>query len=136
MVLVRSKAELFSQYSQRTIQSICLIAFYICNLMIFWAGWTTIEHVIWLFIAGYVVFSLRYWKQKISGTHSKLFVMRGSWVIAYIIGMAVISKLSSFGGDKMIPFGIDFVVMAAFSAGIFALAHVLTQRTAAPSTSM
>lgn len=135
MVLVRSKAELFSQYNRRTIQGICLFAFYICNLMIFWAGWTTIEHVVWLFVAGYVVFSLHHWREKASGTQHKLFFIRGSWVIAYIIGMAVISKLSSFGGDKMIPFGIDFIVMALFTAAIFVLAHLLTQRTAAPSVS-
>lgn len=133
MVFIHKQPNFFSKHSKGIAQVISIAAFYICNLMIFWSGWGTIEKMMCLFAAGYVVFAIYYYRQMRAGTAPHMHFIRGSWVIAYAIGMGIISKCSSFGGNHMISFGIDFAVMGVFSAAIFYMAHSLASKTCAPS---
>jgi amino acid transporter len=97
------------------------IAFYVCNLLLFWTGWQTIAHLLaacgigLLFILLYQVRHQKFnwaaeWK-------------RGYWILVQIAGVGILTYLGSFGGGKnMITFGPDFGVIALFSFVIFYLA--------------
>lgn len=46
-----------------------------------------------------------------------------SWLWPYLVGLAVISYLGTFGdGAGVIPFGLDVLVVSVFSIGIYVLA--------------
>ncbi|NGX52538.1 MAG: Aspartate-proton symporter [Candidatus Anoxychlamydiales bacterium] len=107
------------------IEFMCLISFYICNLLIYWTGWSIIKKVTLTFAIGYLVLFLLYLipstKKKI-----KLDLDKGWWVIIYIIGISILSYLSSFGeGIDKIKFGFDFIAIAIFSIFIFYLAKII-----------
>lgn len=120
-------------YPPWLVKCLCLIAFYICNLMIFWSGWSIMSRVAIIFGIGYGVLAIKIFftnhpRQQIRDMH----VLRGSWVLVYIVGMAIISALGHFGGNQRIAFGPDFAVMAIFTLMIFILAHWLAKYTAQP----
>lgn len=101
-------------------KSIALIAFYICNLLIFWTGWQTVLKMMVALSIGvlfYVIYCVRH------KTHvNKKDWLAVVWVAPYFILMTVISYLGTFGGGiERIPFGVDFGVIAVLSVGIFYL---------------
>ena len=111
------------------IHTVCAIAFTICNLMIYWSGWAVIYKIMCLFIIGYVVLFTNWLWRKQKNTHKPLNIIRGSWVILYLIGLTIISYLGSFGGTKTISFGPDLIVMALFSVLIYAIAYISVMKT-------
>jgi len=99
---------------------LCFIAFYICNLFSYWTGWDTISKLaiilasgLFLFFAAYLRGVVKVSKEDMKSTH---------WMMPYLIGLIVISYFGSFGGQGLIPFGWDFVVIAIFSVTILQLA--------------
>jgi hypothetical protein len=130
--VVKTHAERFSHRVRKWAHVLGVTAFYICNLMIFWSGWDVIYKVILMFAVGYAVLFLRTGIKRNSKVFKELHILRGSWVIVYIIGLGIISYLSSFGGIHKIPFGDDFVVLAAFSIFIYVLASYLARITEQP----
>jgi len=126
MVLAKEKPELFRPFSAKTIHLLCITAFYICNLLIFWSGWSVVYKILFLFVAGYVVLLLTTRSHR-SKLRKSLNVARGSWVILYLLGIGLISYLGSFGGKNLIPFGVDFLVNGVFSILIYALAYRVTK---------
>ncbi len=97
---------------------ICLLAFYICNLILFWTGWNTILRMIIIIIIGLIYFgyyAIR--NQKIASLRN------GIWLFPYVIGLGFISYLGSYGGGlNVIPFGWDFLIIAIFSGICFKFA--------------
>ncbi len=92
-----------------------LIAFYVCNLLVYWTGWVTVYKLIIAIIIGFIVFCIRYCSGKF-GPWNKTVWLRAAWLLPYFIVLALISYFGSFGGGKnVIPFGIDFIVIAVFS---------------------
>ncbi len=137
MVLTQTKPKHFSSYPRWLIQGFCMLAFYICNLIIFWTGWGTVAKVSIIFFVGYVILAIKMLSSHISRRSVRDFnILRGSWVIVYMAGMTIISYLGSFGGCKVIPFGFDFLVIAVFTIGIYGLARYLALNTAAPVKSI
>jgi len=107
----------------------CILAFYICNLMIYWTGWGIIEKVMILFFSGYVLLALQlYFKNKVD-LIKNMNIVRGSWVVIYMIGMGIISYLSCFDGHNIIPLGVDFIIIALLSISIYMLALFLVKYT-------
>jgi amino acid transporter len=100
--------------------SISLIAFYICNLLIFWTGWQTVSRMMIALSIGilfYVIYCLRH-KQLVKKKDWSAII----WAAPYFILMTIISYLGTFGGGtEWIPFGMDFMVIAILSVGIFYL---------------
>lgn len=102
-------------------QAICLIAFYVCNLLLMWTGWQTIQHLLMAIIIGFVIMLYKIFTDKLDKWQGQL--KKSWWLAPYIVGIGVITWLSSFGGGlDVIHFGIDFVVMAVFTFIIFACA--------------
>lgn len=91
---------------------LALLAFYGCNLLIFWTGWETVYRMVIAMAIG-LVFSWKFAKQWKSAW----------WMLPYLLGILVISYAGTYGGGAgYIPFGIDFAVVALFSAIIFFIA--------------
>ena len=126
VTLKRAMPELVSKYSVTKIQIMSLIAFYVCNLIIFWSGWGIIYKVMIAFAIGYVML-IFYSIFSNPANKIKMDFARGWWAIPYVVGLGVISYLSSYGGGtNTIHFGWDFVVMAIFTLVIFHLAQYLS----------
>ena len=129
-ILSSTRPEQFGHIRPGYLHVFCLLAFYICNLMIFWSGWDILAKIIILFIIGYIVLMLKVLFGRDSALKSNLQFCRGSWVVVYIIGMGVVSYFSSFGGHNIIGFGVDFIVLALLTILVYGLACYLARLTA------
>ena len=95
----------------------CFIAYYICNLLVYWTGWNVIWKVLVFILVGVtsLIISKKFF-QKNSLLHTK----NALWLILHFLGIAAASYLGSFGGGKsIIPFGWDFLCIAIFSLIVF-----------------
>lgn len=94
-----------------------LLAFYICNLIIYWTDWSTVWRMLLTIAIGYIfLFVYRFIKKE---NPNKLDLNKAYWLFPYFIGLGIISYLGAFGGHNIIKFGWDFVIIAIFSAIIF-----------------
>ena len=100
--------------------TLCLIAFYCCNLFSYWTGWETISKLAIVLAVGFALFFIAYLRGRVK-MEAKEF-RSASWIMPYLSGMVLISYYGAFGGLNLIPFGWDFLVMALFSICILYLA--------------
>ncbi len=99
---------------------IALIAFYFCNLIIYWTGWDTMWKLAIALVIGVVIFLIAYFRGKLN---DKIISPRSLiWIAPYLIGLIIISYLGNFGGKGYLTFGWDFLVMFIFSCVILLLA--------------
>lgn len=96
---------------------ISLLAFYICNLLIFWTGWQTVSKMMIALSIGILFFSLYCIRQK----HQWQAEWRSAWwLVPYFSILTLISYLGTFGGGlQWIPFGVDFAVVGLLTIVIF-----------------
>ncbi|MCX7121929.1 MAG: hypothetical protein NTZ67_09225 [Gammaproteobacteria bacterium] len=126
MVLVKQKPTLFRPFSAKTIHLGCIIAFIICNLLIYWSGWSIVFKIMILFAIGYVVLYFSKSNKNSFASREKLHFKNGIWTLLYLLGMAFISYFGSFGGTHVISFGMDFAVIGIFSIIIYAIAYAMS----------
>lgn len=106
---------------------IALIAFYVCNLLIFWTGWTTVSKMMVALSIGLLYFFIRSIKHSDFRDHWR----RAWWMIPYFIALAIISYLGSFGnGKNIISFGPDFLVIGILSVIVFYITVVSAKQVA------
>jgi len=109
---------------------ISLIAFYICNLLIFWTGWETVSKMMIVLAIGimyFVVHSIkkREWRKQ---------WLAGLWVFPYFILLSIISRLGTFGnGLGWIPFGWDFLMIAVLTLLIYCMTFLFPHKTTTAS---
>jgi amino acid transporter len=114
----------------KKIHVLCLLAFIICNFLIYWSSWLIVYKIMILFMIGYILLGVTILKNKGFASREKLHFKRGCWVIFYLMGTTLISYWGSFGGTHLIPFGMDFLVIGIFSVVIYTLAYYLTREGA------
>lgn len=113
---------------------VALIAFYICNLMIFWTGWITVSKMMIAVIIGLMFFGIYCLRHKKS-----LWVQqwRASWWLApYLSGMSLLSFLGTFGGGLgKLAFGWDFVLIGLLTCLTYqvAIKYIKTKTLPEPS---
>ena len=95
---------------------VATLAFYICNMIVYWTGWSTVWRMLLTIAIGYIFLFVYRIIQK---DNIKLDFSKAYWLFPYFIGMGIISYLGDFGGQNIIKFGWDFLVIAIFSIGIF-----------------
>lgn len=95
--------------------SFCLASFYICNLLVFWSGWSVIWRIITAIFIGYTF--LFFYRKKVEKI--ELHFDNAIWLFPYLLGLGLISVLGTFGGIGVLTFGLDFIVLAFFSLTIF-----------------
>ena len=109
---------------------IAYLAFLSSNLIVYWSGWATDWKLFIAVLIGYVVLVLH--EARNHATTPALELRSGSWVVAWLIGLAIISWLGSYpaqsahaGNLEILGFGWAIVVIAIFSALIMWLATSL-----------
>lgn len=90
-------------------QAMCHIAFYVCNLMLYWCGFSIIWKLDIALVVGLVI-CLLYHRQSIFMCGLSLL-----WFVFYMGGLAVISYLGSFGGCEWLVFPVDIACILPFS---------------------
>ena len=96
------------------------LAFVAANFIVYWSGWEADSKLLVAALIGLVLFGVNYVRTPVA-ERPVLDWRASAWVLPWLGGLAVISKLGQFGGDKVIPFWVDLVVVAAFSVGVYAL---------------
>jgi amino acid transporter len=95
-------------------------AFVVANLIIYWTGWDILWRLYIAIAIGFVLLGIGHFVNP-SEFLPRLDWRGGSWLWPYFIGLGVLSYLSptDFGGTGLLPFGLDVVLVAAFSIGIY-----------------
>lgn len=97
---------------------LCYLAFYVCNLLVFWVGWNIVQNLLIALVIGFVVLMISL--SRMSNNQRRLQVQQSWWLVPYVAGLGVLSYLGSFGtGKNILTFGYDFLVIAIFSLLIF-----------------
>jgi len=103
-------------------QVMCLIAFFICNLIIYWTGWVIVWKMLVAIAIGYIY--LLCFKMTPRGKALILQWQKAWWIFVYLIMLGLVSWFGSFGGGlDMLPFGWDFLVIAVVSAIVYGLSQ-------------
>ena len=100
------------------------VSFIIANLIVYWSGFLTVWKLGLVLLVGYVIIGVF---MALDPQRPKLEWKHGLWLPAYLVGMGIISWQGAFDGGAVkaplntnaIPFGWDFLVVAAFSLGIY-----------------
>ncbi|OGT54483.1 MAG: amino acid permease [Gammaproteobacteria bacterium RIFCSPHIGHO2_12_FULL_42_10] len=101
--------------------AIGMIAFYICNLLIYWTGWQTVYRMMIALLIGVIFFAGYCYRHRVAIWKSQW--QTSWWIVPYFVGMTVISYLGTFGeGRNIISFGNDFWAIALLTVIIFVLA--------------
>ncbi len=99
---------------------LCLLAFYCCNLFSYWTGWETMSKLGITLCVGMALFLIAYLRGSVEIKKNEL--KSAFWILPYLFGLMGISYLGAFGGQHVIPFGWDFLIIGLFSMGILYLA--------------
>jgi amino acid transporter len=87
----------------------CHIAFFACNLMLYWCGFSIIWKLCVAILIGLVI-HVAYKR-----THLPTSARNLQWFFLYIIALLVLSYLGSFGGIEAIKFPLDIFIILPFS---------------------
>lgn len=87
----------------------CHIAFYVCNLMLYWCGFSVIWKLYVAVLIGLVIHVL-YQRKSFFSYSSSVY-----WFFAYLTFLLVFSYLGSFGGIGILLFPLDLLIMLPFS---------------------
>lgn len=95
------------------------IAFISASMIYYWATWPLTGKVTLIILIGLPVYF--YYQAKAHFEGFKRDLKAGTWLIVYLAFMLIMSWIGSskFGGLNIIPFGYDFLVIAAFSIGFY-----------------
>jgi len=107
------------------------VAFFIANVLIFWAGWTTVWKLGVAILIGWVLIGITFVFRlnPRTPTFDKLDWKNAMWLPVYLIGLGVITWQGTYGGGAgHIKLGVDFLVLAAFSAIIYYWARAVSLR--------
>lgn len=85
------------------------IAFYVCNLMLYWCGFSVIWKLDIALIFGLVVYLIYHRQNQIVNKSSLV------WFVSYMGSLSLISYLGSFGGIGILKFPIDIVCFLPYS---------------------
>jgi amino acid transporter len=96
-------------------------AFIAANEIIYWTPWATVEKMMLVLVAGYVLFGISYALGH-PIERPPLDARSLIWILPWFTGLALISYLGQYGGTKFIPEWVDLGVVAVFSLVICALA--------------
>ncbi|OLZ72189.1 amino acid permease [Streptomyces sp. IMTB 2501] len=97
------------------------LSFVVANLIIFWSGWDTLWRLGCAILIGYVLLGsyAAYAIRKGLPDAPRLDFKAAQWLVPYLVGIGVISYLSTFGGNGDLPLWWDMAVVTAFSLVIY-----------------
>lgn len=86
-----------------------VVAFYACNLMLYWCGFDVILKLCIALIVGFIIHIL-YQRRSLLSCSGSLF-----WFMTYLISLLGLSYLGSFGGVGVLKFPFDCAIIFPFS---------------------
>ncbi|MES2615230.1 MAG: APC family permease [Bdellovibrionota bacterium] len=102
-------------------QVFSFIAFYVCNLMIFWSGFDVVWKLSVTLAIGAIAFMLS------SNKTTRSDFISAVWLVPYMGSFCLLSYYGSFaGGINMIPLGEDFIYVFALSLIFFILSQKMS----------
>lgn len=100
-----------------------LLALFCSNLIVYWAGWSTVARLFIAVLAGYLVLALFIWLAKDRTRVPPLQLSSIRWIGTWFGGLALISWLGDYGGGlDVIPTGVDVVLIAVLTGLTYWLA--------------
>jgi amino acid transporter len=101
-------------------KTVALLAFYICNLLIFWTGWQTVSKMMVVLGIGLLFYGYSCYQE---GNFNMRQWLSSWWIIPYFMLLTGISYCGSFGeGKDYIPFGVDFAVIGVLTVVVYLVA--------------
>ncbi|KAB8033530.1 APC family permease [Fluviispira multicolorata] len=94
---------------------ISFIAFYFCNLMLYWSGWYIMSKLFIAVLVGFLIYVSRliYRKELIENISTW---KNAVWIFFYLLGLCILTRYGEFdGGNGKISMGYDFLIIAIFS---------------------
>lgn len=88
----------------------CHIAFYACNLMLYWCGFAILWKLYIAIILG-LLFNIIHQRKQFFKQDPALY-----WFLNYTTGLLLLSSLGSFGGINLLHFPYDLLTLLPFSA--------------------
>ncbi len=85
------------------------IAFYVCNLMLYWCGFAVIWKLDIALLCGLAVYLSYHWQRPILSVAPLL------WFITYMVSLTLLSYLGSFGGIGVLAFPLDIASFLPYS---------------------
>jgi amino acid transporter len=95
------------------------IAFYFCNLMLYWCGFSIVWKLDVALLIGLVI-CLTYHRKPLSSCGHALY-----WFIFYMVALCIISWLGSFGGLGFLQFPLDILILLPLSIVVLYLSQRL-----------
>lgn len=97
------------------------LSFIVASLIIYWAGWETLQRLGWAIILGYVLLGSYAWyaTKKQLPNAPRLDWKAAQWLPVYLLGMGLVSWLGGFGGQGTIPLWWDMAIVTVFALGIY-----------------
>jgi amino acid transporter len=98
------------------------VAFFIANVLIFWAGWVTVWKLGLAILIGWVLIGTTFVFRLNPRTPAlnKLDWKSAMWLPVYLLGLGIITWQGTYGGGTgHLHLGYDFLVLAAFSLIIY-----------------
>lgn len=97
------------------------LSFVVANLIIFWSGWDTLWRLGFAILIGYVLLGsyAAYAIRKNLPDAPRLDFKAAQWLVPYLLGIGVMSYLSTFGGTGDLPLWWDVLVVTVFSLVIY-----------------
>jgi amino acid transporter len=110
-------------------------AFVLATFIVYWSGWETYSTLMLVILIGYALIGISF-AFRLNPNQPQIDWGAAGWVLTYMIGLGVISFFGQFGnggiignvgifknvwvgGNSDLPLGIDLLVLAAFSLGIY-----------------
>lgn len=115
-VLREKEPDVVRPFRLPCVKTFCVIAFMVCNLIVYWTGWEIVWKMLVTVAIGYLVLVVH---DVLSEKSYSLDARNAVWLVPYLLGLGVISYLGSFGGLNIIKFGYDFIVIGLFSVVVF-----------------
>ena len=111
------------------------VAFVLATFIVYWSGWETYSTLMLVILIGYALIAISF-ALRLNPNQPRIDWRAAPWVLTYMIGLGVISFFGQFGnggiignvgifknvwvgGNSDLPLGIDLLVLAAFSLGIY-----------------
>lgn len=98
------------------------IAFYVCNLMLYWCGFSVIWKLDVALLAGLIIY-MAYHRKNVSACDVSLI-----WFLMYMGSLTVISYLGSFGGIGVLSFPVDTACILPWSVVMLYLSQMIVSR--------
>ncbi|WP_186644356.1 APC family permease [Fluviispira vulneris] len=117
---------------------VSFIAFYFCNLMLYWSGWTIMSKLFLAVLLGFVIYVSRLIYRRELKENIKTW-KNSLWILYYLIGLCGLAKFGQFaGGSGDITEGYDFLLVGILSIIIMYIAQksILTSKEAKANIKM